>query len=117
MLLCTVTIWSTPEEMFLNAPSAAFIWAVYAAFALIYVLLERPVPLGMGDVEILSILALHTGGPGIMSIFAASGVLAGIFAAVLLALGKVRKDSQIPFAPFIAAGYAIYAAVQAFPAA
>ena len=42
-----------------------------------------------------------------MTLFAVSGLLAGAAAAVLLILKKVSAGSEIPFAPFIAAGYAL----------
>ena len=39
--------------------------------------------------------------------FAIAVLAAGGYVAVLLALGKLRKDSQIPFGPFLCLGTAI----------
>ncbi len=109
-LLGTVVIWTPPEEIEAGVPAACLVWMCYLLSLAASSALKRPAPIGAGDIRLFSILALQLGTQGIMTLFAISGLLAGAAAAVLLVLKKVSAGSEIPFAPFIAAGYALMCA-------
>ena len=106
LLSGSIVIWTPSAEIEKNLPAAAAVWVLFAVSALISVFAGRDAPIGMGDIRILSVLAASHGGLFTMMVFCASGFFSGIFAAVLLLLKKASKDSELPFAPFIAAGYA-----------
>ena len=106
-LLGTVIIWTPPGEIEASLPAALLVWICYLLSLAASSALKRPAPIGAGDIRLFSILALQLGTRGIMTLFAVSGLLAGAAAAVLLILKKVSAGSEIPFAPFIAAGYAL----------
>lgn len=106
-LFGTVMIWTGPDGMLDGIPAAGLVWLCYLMSMALSALLKRPAPIGAGDIKIFSILALRLGTGGIMALFALSGLLAGAAAAVLLALKKVSAESEIPFAPFIAAAYVL----------
>ena len=112
-LLGTVIIWTPSEDLEINLLYAAAVWAAYAFMAFISAVSGSPVPIGMGDAVILSILSLHTGGYGLLVVFAVSGVLAGAFAALLLLFKKADRGSEIPYAPFLTAGYAVFVILSA----
>lgn len=60
--------------------------------------------LGMGDVKFAALMAVFIGFPGW---FVASGIASALgllFALLGLTLGRVNKNTQIPFAPFLTAG-------------
>ena len=105
-LLGSVIIWVPADEMAENLPACAIVWACYLATALLCGLLKRPEPFGMGDAAVFGILALQLGTAGLFSVFALSGILAGLAAAVLLLIRKVKTQSRIPYVPFIALSYA-----------
>ena len=109
-LLGTVVIWTPPEDIEKGVPAACLVWLCYLLSLAVSSALKRPAPIGAGDIRLLSILALQLGTLGAAALFAVSGVLAGAAAAVLLAIKKVSAKSEIPFAPFIAAGYALICA-------
>ena len=106
-LFCSVIIWTPGYNIEKNLPAAAAVWALYTITALISSLAGREAPIGMGDIKLLSVLAFDLGGISTMTVFCAAGLFSGIFATILLFLKKTSKKSEIPFAPFIAAGYAI----------
>ena len=112
-LLGIVIVWVPPEDIAGNLPACMLVWACFLLTAFICGLLERPAPFGMGDAAVFGILALQLGTAGLFSVFALSGILAGIAAAVLLLLKKVRADSQIPYVPFIAVSYAVCSVIAA----
>ena len=105
----TTIVFTSSKTILENLPSAAMIWFLFAISALFSSLFGRDVPIGMGDIKLLSIMCLNLGGLPVALIFAAAGFLSGIYAAVLLVLKKAGRGSEIPFAPFIAAGFGIYA--------
>ena len=107
VLLGTAVICTPPDTLMQNASAAACVWAVYLALRALCIVLKSPVPIGMGDIKLLSILALMLGALDCFRLLAASGLLSGAAAAVLLMFRKAGAKSEIPFAPFIAAGYAL----------
>lgn len=107
-LLCgTAVICTPPDALAQNTAAAACVWAVYLAVRALCSAAKSPVPIGMGDIKLLSILALMLGALDCFRLLAASGILSGIAAAALLVFGKADAKSEMPFAPFIAAGYAL----------
>ena len=107
LLFCCAVIWTPADIIENNLPAAAAVWVLFAAAALISSLAHRDAPIGMGDIKLLSVLALSHGGISAMMVFCAAGLFSGAFAAILILLKKASGDSEIPFAPFIAAGYAV----------
>ena len=100
-------IWTPTDIIEKNLPAAAAVWVLFAITVLISSLAGRDAPIGMGDIKLLSVLSIDLGGISTMMVFCAAGLLSGAYAAVLLLLKKTSKDSEIPFAPFIAAGYGV----------
>ena len=90
---------------------AAALFAVYLVLAVI-----SPSGLGMGDVKLAAVLGLFLGwlGWGAVLVGAVAGfVVQAVLALVLLALGRVRRDSDLPFGPamLVGAGLTIALAV------
>ena len=106
-LLGTELIRLSSAEIEEGLPAAGAVWLCYLLCLAVSSALKRPAPIGAGDIRLLSILALELGCGGLFTLFAVSGVLAGTVAAVLLIMKKVSAGSEIPFAPFIAAAYAL----------
>jgi leader peptidase (prepilin peptidase)/N-methyltransferase len=78
--------------------------AFAAFFTLFYAV---PKGIGFGDVRLAGLCGGFVGWIGYREAFVAflvSFVVAGVPAAILLALHKVQRRTQIPFGPFIAAG-------------
>jgi leader peptidase (prepilin peptidase)/N-methyltransferase len=93
---------------------AALLRAVLGAVALFAVFLVlaviSPSGLGMGDVKLAAVLGLFLGwlGWGAVLIGAVAGfVVQALLALVLLALGRVRRDSDLPFGPAMLVGAAL----------
>ena len=107
LLLGTAVVWTSPDQLVFNTGTSAAVWACYLFLRAVCGMVRSPVPIGMGDIKLLSILALMLGAIDCLRLLAASGLLSGAAAAVLLISGKANAKSQIPFAPFIAAGYAL----------
>ena len=107
MLLGTAVVSTPPDTLMQNASAAGCVWAAYLALRVLCSVARSPVPIGMGDIKLLSILALMLGALDCFRLFAASGLLSGAAAAALLIFRKAGAKSEIPFAPFIAAGYAL----------
>lgn len=85
--------------------SGAVAFAVF--FALFYAV---PKGIGFGDVRLAALCAGFVGWIGYREVivaFLVSFVVAGVPAAVLLAMHKVQRRTQIPFGPFLAAGSVI----------
>ena len=74
---------------------------------LLLLCLVRPGCFGGGDVKLSAACGLVLGPERNLEAFAIAVLAAGGYVAVLLALGKLRKDSQIPFGPFLCLGTAI----------
>lgn len=66
----------------------------------------RPGCFGGGDVKLAAACGLILGPEKNLTAFAIAVLAAGGYAAVLLAAGKLRRDSQIPFGPFLSLGAA-----------
>ena len=107
LLFCCVIIWTASDSIVKNLPAAAAVWVLFGAAVLTCSIAGREAPIGMGDIKLLSVLALDLGGIPTMMVFCAAGLFSGALAAILLLLKKTTKNSEIPFAPFIAAGYAV----------
>jgi leader peptidase (prepilin peptidase) / N-methyltransferase len=77
-----------------------------AAASGIYLLiwLAYPKGMGFGDVELAAFVGLVTGYPGALVAVFASVVLGGFAALGLLVLGKAKRSSYIPYAPFLVVG-------------
>lgn len=83
------------------------IWFVSVLFVSIFSL---PVPIGAGDAKLFAALTFSFGIRNLAKIFAAASLLSGIAAVIcLIVFGflKVRMPRELPFAPFITAGFAI----------
>ena len=109
MLLGAAVIWIPSEDLLDSVPAAAAILGAYLLTVLVCGALKRSAPFGMGDAKLLCAISLGLGIPEMLRLFAAAGLLSGIFAAVLLLLKKAKPGSQMPFVPFIALGYALAA--------
>jgi leader peptidase (prepilin peptidase)/N-methyltransferase len=60
--------------------------------------------LGMGDAKLFGVLGLFAGLPHLFTALFVGSILALVFAGTLLALGKIKRKSPLPFGPFLAAG-------------
>jgi leader peptidase (prepilin peptidase) / N-methyltransferase len=90
---------------------AAALFVVFLVLALI-----SPSGLGMGDVKLAAVLGLFLGwlGWGAVLVGAVAGfVVQAALAAVLLALRRVRRDSDLPFGPAMLVGAALTIALTA----
>jgi leader peptidase (prepilin peptidase) / N-methyltransferase len=84
---------------------AATLFAVFLVLALI-----SPSGLGMGDVKLAAVLGLFLGWLGWAAVLigaVAGFVVQAALALVLLALGRVRGDSELPFGPAMLLGAAL----------
>ena len=107
-LLLGIAVISTPADILAeNCAAAAAVWTVYFCVRALCSALKSRVPIGMGDIKLISILALMTGASDCLRLLAAAGILSGLAAAVLLATKKAEAKSEIAFVPFIAAAYAL----------
>jgi leader peptidase (prepilin peptidase) / N-methyltransferase len=90
---------------------AAALFAAYLVLALV-----SPGGLGMGDVKLAAVLGLFLGwlGWGAVLVGAVAGfVVQAVFAVVLLALRRARRDSELPFGPAMLVGAALTIALTA----
>lgn len=60
--------------------------------------------LGMGDVKFAAFMAVFIGFPGWFVATGLASLLGLVFAAIGLFLGKINKNTKIPFAPFLTVG-------------
>lgn len=74
---------------------------------LLLLCLIRPGCFGGGDVKLAAACGLVLGLEKNLEAFVIAVLAAGGYAAVLLVFGKLRRDSQIPFGPFLCLGGAI----------
>ena len=107
LLRGTAVVCTAPDQLADNSAVSAAVWAVYLFIRAVCSIAGSPVPVGVGDIKLLSILALMLGAVDCLRLLAVSGILSGAAAAVLLVFRKADTKSEIPFAPFIAAGYAL----------
>ena len=64
--------------------------------------------LGFGDVLLLCALGVIFGAGAVSGIFAAASLCAGALCLTGLALKQIKRDDELPFAPFIAFGCLVY---------
>jgi leader peptidase (prepilin peptidase)/N-methyltransferase len=84
---------------------AAVLFGVFLVLALI-----SPRGLGMGDVKLAAVVGLFLGwlGCGVVLLGAVAGfVVQAVLALVLLALGRIRRDAELPFGPAMLVGAAL----------
>jgi leader peptidase (prepilin peptidase)/N-methyltransferase len=105
--LWTVLAWA------LGVPAALQVANLFA------VVLNRPQPVGRGDIKLLvGVLALATAVEGgAASVLATSVVVAGMFATFGLLSGHLKRGDRVPFAPAIATGYLVAVLVPVVPQA
>jgi prepilin signal peptidase PulO-like enzyme (type II secretory pathway) len=98
-VLVTATFYHKGWHALLGA-----IWGILIAAGLFYVLFElsRGRWIGGGDVKLAVVLGILVGGPtqAVLMLFMAS-VLGTAFSLPLIAIGKLRRNSQVPFGPFL----------------
>jgi leader peptidase (prepilin peptidase)/N-methyltransferase len=87
--------------VFAGAASGGAIWGVRG---LGFWLFGRP-GMGMGDVKLAGAVGLALGWPALWAIYLAL-LIGGLAAAGGLAAGLVRRETRLPFAPFLLAGFA-----------
>lgn len=63
---------------------------------------------GLADGIILMLLGISMGYEGCVAVSLGSLVMIALFSGILLALHRVKKDTRIPFVPFLAAGWFIF---------
>lgn len=83
------------------------IWFISVLFVSLF---NLPLPFGAGDAKLLAALAFSFGLSCCFKTFAIAAVLSGTAAILILFIFKVlklQKPEEIPFAPFITAGFAI----------
>ncbi len=103
MLLAFASAGTTDGAALVRAlAGGALLFLFYLALAAI-----APSGMGLGDVKLSGVLGLHLGwlgwAPLVLGAFAAF-LLGGIVAVVLLATGRARRSSSIPFGPCMLAG-------------
>jgi len=64
--------------------------------------------LAKGDIYLLSVLGFVFGTKGIIQIYIYASLASGILCLIFLLLNKIKRDDEIPFAPYIAFGCTIY---------
>ena len=81
---------------------------VIAIFLLIFVvgkvILGRD-PMGLGDVTLLASLSLSLGTAKLFMVVLFASVLCSIISVILIGLKKIDRGKEIPFGPYIVAGY------------
>jgi leader peptidase (prepilin peptidase)/N-methyltransferase len=105
LLLVAAAADSAWPALFRAVLGAVALFAVFLVLALI-----SPGGLGMGDVKLAAVLGLFLGwlGWGPVVVGALAGfVVQAVVALVLLALRRVRRDSDLPFGPAMLAGAAL----------
>ena len=65
--------------------------------------------MGMGDVKLMGAVGAFFGPQAPLFSLLVGSVLGSIVGLALMALGRARRDSAIPFGPYLAAGAALYA--------
>ncbi|HPX70364.1 MAG TPA: prepilin peptidase [Bacillota bacterium] len=100
----------TTENLLARLAGAAFIWTLFGIAAALSAALKSSVPIGMGDIKLLSVISLVSGPGALFFTVCCGSLLCGPAAALLLALKKLTKKDRIAFGPFIAVSYAFYLA-------
>ncbi len=105
LLLVAAAIEGSWTDLLRAVLGAAVLFVVFLVLALV-----SPSGLGMGDVKLAAVLGLFLGwlGWGVVLVGAVAGfVVQALLALVLLALGRVRRDSDLPFGPAMLVGAAL----------
>jgi leader peptidase (prepilin peptidase) / N-methyltransferase len=105
LLLVAAAIDGLWVELLRAVAGAAVLFAVHLVLAVI-----SPSGLGMGDVKLAAVLGLFLGwlGWGVVLLGAVAGfVVQAVVALALLALGRVGRDSDLPFSPAMLVGAAL----------
>jgi len=109
LLLAAAAIEGAWPSLLRAALGAAALFAVFLVLAVV-----SPSGLGMGDVKLAAVLGLFLGwlGWSVVLLGAVAGfVVQAVLALVLLALGRVRRDSELPFGPAMLVGAALTMAI------
>ena len=109
LLLPAAAIEGAWSSLLRAALGAAALFAVFLVLAVI-----SPSGLGMGDVKLAAVLGLFLGwlGWSVVLLGAVAGfVVQAVLALALLALGRVRRDSELPFGPAMLIGAALTMAI------
>jgi leader peptidase (prepilin peptidase) / N-methyltransferase len=105
LLLVAAATEGSWADLLRAALGASGLFAVFLVLAVI-----SPSGLGMGDVKLAAVVGLFLGwlGWGAVLLGAMAGfVVQAVLALVLLALGRVRRDSDLPFGPAMLVGAAL----------
>jgi len=83
-----------------------FLISAFAAslFFLLIVLVSRGRWMGVGDIKLAFLMGLVLGWPGILVALLSAFYIGAIFGLGLMALGKKKLKSEVPFAPFLVTG-------------
>lgn len=95
------------KPQIIDGAAVFLIWLISVLFVSLF---NLPVPFGAGDAKLLAALAFSFGLSCCFKTFALATVLSGIAAAIILLIAKLfkyPKPTELPFAPFITAGFAI----------
>lgn len=90
----------------LNLSTYSGTLAAFAAFMFFFLMVavSREKWMGMGDAYLVILLGLIVGWPNILLALMLAFSIGAIIGIVLIALGKKKMSSQIPFGPFLVAG-------------
>jgi Flp pilus assembly protein protease CpaA len=97
-------VFAILEGRLIEGISAAAL--VGGALLALYLLTGRR-GIGLGDVKLGSALALGYGLPAAVIALGSAFVLGGLYAGVLLGLGRAKRSDPLRFGPFIAGGAAV----------
>lgn len=64
--------------------------------------------IGIGDVKLLAAIGLFLGFWNTIGVLLLASLLSGLGCIFLIVLGRLKRDSRVPFAPFIFIGGSIY---------
>jgi len=70
-----------------------------AILMVIYFLSKKA--LGLGDIKLIALMGLYITLSEVFAVAFIAFILSGVLSGLLLLFGKVKKDSSIPFAPFL----------------
>lgn len=86
------------ELSYVEAYSAGIL--IFALLVMIYFLSKKNI--GLGDVKLCACIAPYLGMEKSLTMLLLAMVLCGAAAGLLLAFGKVKRNMELPFAPFAA---------------
>lgn len=97
------TVALNRELSYIQAYGAAIVMLLF--LLLLYFLSKKNI--GLGDVKLCAAIAPYLGLERAFTMLLLAMVLCGICGALLLLLGTVKKDKELPFAPFAAVATAM----------